>query len=360
MKKALSVYVILGLLVFASCNSGSQPSSSASKPQAGLTPAQEQELYLKARNIFKPLPEVAENPDNPVTPEKVKLGKMLYFDKRLSAKGNNSCNSCHNLATFGVDNLPTSPGDEGKNGTRNSPTTLNAALHTMQFWDGRAKDVEEQAGMPILNPVEMNIPSEDFLIKRLKGIDLYKTLFAAAYPDSKNPITYENVRKAIAAFERTLLTPSRFDEYLNGKKDALTAEEKKGMLAFFDAGCNTCHNGVAVGGNSLQKFGAFYDYRQFLKGTHNDEGRKEVTKNEFDKDFFKTPSLRNVTKTHPYFHDGSIPDLESAIHIMAKLQLDRDLSDEQIASIKAFLQSMESDLPAAVKQPPAELGNFAL
>lgn len=353
---------IIGLLpIFNACQQGRQQADAKKQqPSFALTPAQEQELWLKAKNIFKPLPAVADNPDNPVTPEKVKLGKLLYFDKRLSLKGNNSCNSCHKLSSFGVDNLPTSPGDEGKNGDRNSPTTLNAALHTMQFWDGRARDVEEQAGMPILNPVEMNIPSESFLIKRLKEIDLYRTQFAAAFPQAKEPITYDNVKKAIAAFERTLLTPSRFDDYLNGKKDALTAEEKKGLMTFFETGCNTCHNGVALGGNSLQKFGAFYDYRQFLKGTKNDEGRKEVTKNEFDKDFFKVPSLRNVTKTHPYFHDGSIADLDTAIRIMAKLQLDKDLSDEQISSLKAFFKALESDLPEEVKQPPAELAGFAL
>jgi cytochrome c peroxidase len=352
--------VLFAVLLFQSCDSGSQQKTTAEKPKPALTPAQDQELWLKAKNIFKALPAVAENPENPLTPEKVKLGKLLYFDKRLSAKGNNSCNSCHNLNTFGVDNLPTSPGDEGKNGDRNSPTSFNAALHTMQFWDGRAKDVEEQAGMPILNPVEMNIPSEAFLLKRLKEIELYKTQFAAAFPESKEPVTYDNLKKAIGAFERTLLTPSRFDEYLTGKKDALTADEKRGMLAFFDAGCNTCHNGVAIGGNSLQKFGSFYDYREFLKGGKNDEGRKDVTKSEFDKDFFKTPSLRNVTKTHPYFHDGSVAGLEDAIKIMAKLQLDKDLTDEEAGSIKTFLQSLEADLPADVKQVPAELGSFAL
>src|SRR5690606_4157549 len=237
------------------------------KVAAGMTNEEEEKLLAQAQTIFKPVPEIAENPKNPVTPEKVKLGKLLYFDTRLSLKGNNSCNSCHNLTTFGVDNLALSPGDEGEVGTRNSQTSFNAALHTMQFWDGRAKDVEEQAGMPILNPVEMNIPSKEFLIKRLKAIDLYKEHFALAFPEEKDPLTYTNIEKAIGAFERTLITPSKFDTYLIGDVNALTHEEKKGLQTFINEGCTTCHNGVALGGNSLQKFGAIEDFRQYTGTT---------------------------------------------------------------------------------------------
>ncbi len=353
MKKLFFASIALSAVIV-SCNMNPNNQPKTNKQQ-GLSAEEDQKLLAHAQGIFKPLPEIAENPNNPVTPEKVNLGKYLYHDTRLSKTGNNSCNSCHNLSTFGVDNLPTSPGDEGKNGNRNSPTTFNAALHTMQFWDGRAKDVEEQAGMPVLNPMEMNIPSKEFLVNRLKGIDLYQKLFAEAYPEEKSPISYANIEKAIGAFERTLLTPSKFDDYLKGNANALTYEEKKGLQTFIDAGCTTCHNGVALGGNSLQKFGSLDNYRNYTGSTINDEGRKEVTKDEMDKDIFKTPSLRNVTKTAPYFHDGSVEELSRAITIMAKIQLAKDLTPEQVGSIKLFLETLTGDIPEETKQVPVEL-----
>jgi cytochrome c peroxidase len=348
------IYSLSAVVLLASCNMNPNNQPKKNKQQT-LSAEEDQKLLAQAQGIFKPLPEVAENPENPVTPEKVNLGKYLYHDTRLSKTGNNSCNSCHNLQTFGVDNLATSPGDEGKNGNRNSPTTFNAALHSVQFWDGRAKHVEEQAGMPVLNPAEMNIPSKDFLIKRLKGVELYKNLFAAAFPNEKDPLTYANIEKAIGAFERTLLTPSKFDTYLNGDEDALSYEEKKGLQTFIETGCTTCHNGVVVGGNSLQKFGSLDNYRNYTGSTTNDEGRKEVTKDEMDKDIFKTPSLRNVTKTAPYFHDGSVEELSRAITIMGKIQLGKDLTPEQVGSIKVFLETLTGDIPEETKQKPAEL-----
>ena len=280
---------------------------------------------------------------------------MLYFDKRLSKDGNISCNSCHNLAAGGVDNLPTSPGDDGTLGDRNSPTVLNAAYHSTQFWDGRMKDVEEQAGGPILNPVEMAIPSEEFLIDRLSKVDTYKKLFAEAYPESNSPITYWNIQKAIAAFERTLVTPSRFDDYLNGESQALTIAEKEGLRSFMDAGCISCHNGKMLGGDSFQKFGQFKDYWHYTGSTHIDEGRFAVTNNESDKFMFKVPSLRNVQVTGPYFHDGSVADLSEAIDIMAEINLNKKLSKEKIEKIKVFLRSLTGNLPEATAKAPKEL-----
>lgn len=309
----------------------------------------------KAKKIFQPIAAVAENPDNAVTPEKVKLGKMLYFDKRLSKEGNISCNSCHNLATGGVDNLSFSPGDDGGLGGRNSPTVLNAAFHATQFWDGRAKDVEEQAGMPILNPVEMAIPSEAFLVDRLKGIELYQSLFADAYPGQGAPITYENLRKAIGAFERTLVTPSRFDEYLNGESKALTIAEKQGLKTFMESGCITCHNGSMLGGNSFQKFGQFKDYWHYTGSKTVDEGRFAETKNEADKFMFKVPSLRNIHVTAPYFHDGSVDDLSEAISIMAEINLNKKLTTEEVNDIVTFLKSVSGELPEGVADTPKEL-----
>lgn len=312
----------------------------------------------KAKKIFAPLEAVAENPDNPITEEKIKLGKMLYFDKRLSKDGNISCNSCHNLETGGVDNLPTSPGDNGGFGDRNSPTVFNAAFHTTQFWDGRMKDVEEQAGGPILNPVEMAIPSKEFLVERLGAVDLYQEMFAAAYPESSRPISYWNIQQAIAAFERTLVTPTRFDDYLKGESKALSLKEKEGLKTFMESGCITCHSGATLGGNSFQKFGLFKDYWHYTGSEHIDEGRFKVTNNEVDKYMFKVPSLRNVTDTYPYFHDGSVEELEEAIKIMAEINANKRLSDEEVSSIMTFLGALSGELPAEVAQSPKELAGL--
>lgn len=316
----------------------------------------EVEIGDMARGMFKPLRADADiNPDNPVTKEKVKLGHVLYYDKRLSFEGNQSCNTCHNLSTFGVDNLPTSPGDKGEKGDRNSPTVLNSALHASQFWDGRAKNVEEQAGMPITNPVEMAIPSEDFLVKRLKDIDLYQKLFAAAYPDDKNPITYRNIENAIGAFERTLLTPSKWDSYLGGQSWALSLEEKKGLRTFINVGCTSCHGGELLGGNMFQKFGVHHDYWEYTKSDRVDKGRFEVTGQDADMYVFKVPSLRNVTKTAPYFHDGSVADLSEAVRIIAKVNLNKDLTDTEITSIVTFLHALTGQVPEEASQEPLEL-----
>ncbi|MCS7073741.1 MAG: cytochrome-c peroxidase [Bacteroidia bacterium] len=312
------------------------------------------ESLAEKLSAFKPLSAPS---GNGASDPKVKLGLYLYHDKRLSKNQTISCNSCHNLATFGVDNLPTSPGDSKKNGERNSPTVLNAALHSAQFWDGRAKDVEEQAGMPILNPVEMEIPNEKFLIDRLKKVGLYQDLFKQAFPEEKDPITYTNLRKAIGAFERQLITPSRFDEYLNGKKDALTVAEKKGLMSFVTLGCPTCHNGPLLGGNSFQRFGAFGEYWKLTGSKKPDVGRKAITKNDADEFVFKVPSLRNVTKTAPYFHDGSVAKLEDAIKIMAQLQLNRPIQDDEAKNIATFLNSLTADVPAEYKTAPKELNS---
>ena len=316
--------------------------------------SKEDSVLTLAKAFFKPLPKEAVNPGNPVTPEKVALGKALYFDNRLSMHNTESCNTCHNVATYGVDNNATSKGDLGKNGNRNSPTTFNAALHFVQFWDGRMKDVEEQAGGPMMNPVEMNMPAEKEVVARLSKLDGYKKMFASAYPDEKNPITFGNVTKSIAAFERTLLTPSKFDNYLNGDATALNDQEKKGLHAFMTTGCTNCHSGPLMGATMFQKFPLIgTDYKTLTGSVIDDKGRMEVTKNEADKYVFKVPSLRNAEKTYPYFHDGSVKELNKTIVIMAKLQLGRDLTPEQTTDIASFIKTLSSDIPAEVKQAPA-------
>jgi cytochrome c peroxidase len=289
--------------------------------------------------LFKPLPTQMPSDANPITPEKVALGRVLYYDTRLSTNDSISCNSCHMLDRYGVDNEPTSPGHEGKRGGRNSPTVYHAALHATQFWDGRAKDVEEQAKGPILNPVEMGMGSDADVIAKLKAIPGYPPLFAAAFPGEAEPITYDNLARAIGAFERGLVTPSPFDAYLAGDASALTDEQKKGVDTSIAVGCTTCHMGVAVGGEQFQKLGLVEAYAT------TELGRYEVTKVESDKYLFKVPSLRNVTKTGPYFHDGSVATLDEAIRLMGKHQLGRELTPEEITSISAFLGALEGPLP---------------
>lgn len=321
----------------------------AASVSAGETPAADQQLWEKATLYFKPLPEAAPNPDNPASAVKVVLGEKLYFDTRLSKDGNQSCNTCHNLASFGVDNLPTSPGDRGEFGTRNSPTVLNAALHVAQFWDGRAEDVEQQAGMPITNPVEMAIPSEEFLVERLTQDPLYPELFRAAFPNDDPALEYRNVARALAAFERTLLTPSRFDKYLQGDLAALDPREKDGLQVFFDLGCSSCHNGVNLGAHTFRKFGLGEKYWEHTKSRKVDEGRYAVTGDEEDMYVFKVASLRNIARTGPYFHDGSVATLNEAVRVMTKLQVGIDLDDAQAESLVAFLGTLTGELPENVR-----------
>ncbi len=284
------------------------------------------------RKFFAPLPEAALNPKNELNKAKVALGLKLFFDPRLSKSGFISCNSCHNIGTGGVDNLPTSIGHGWNIGPRNAPTVLNAALNTTQFWDGRAKDVEEQAGGPILNPGEM-AETEKNVLKKLNSIPEYEKSFKEAFPDDKK-IKYVNVAKAIAAFERTLLTPSKFDSYLKGDEKVLTSKEKKGLKLFVEKGCVACHNGVNVGGGSFQTF----EYG-------DDLGRFEVTNKEEDKRVFRVASLRNVELTYPYFHDGKIWSLSEAVTIMGQKQLGIKLSKRDVSSIIAFLKTLTGTQP---------------
>jgi cytochrome c peroxidase len=259
---------------------------------------------------------------------------MLYYDTRLSKNHDISCNSCHPLDRYGVDGEITSPGHRGERGERNTPTVYNAALHVAQFWDGRAADVEEQAKGPVGNPVEMAMPSEDYVVQVLASIPGYRPLFAAAFPGDERPVSFDNMARAIGAFERRLLTRSAFDGFLAGDDSAVTDAQLEGLATFLRVGCQTCHLGPAIGGSLFRKLGLVKPY-----GTA-DPGRFQVTGNEVDRGVFKVPSLRNVTQTAPYFHDGSIPQLEDAIRIMGEHQLGQPLSKEEIASIRAFLRTL--------------------
>ena len=344
MKRLLIVALVFGL--FTSCQEKKKDKTNAEETQKfALT-----ELQTQAKGLFNELPTFVENKDNLVTDEKVALGKFLYFDTILSKNKTQSCNTCHNLDTYGVDNNPVSPGDkEGTFGGRNSPTTLNAALHISQFWDGREPHVEAQAGGPVLNPVEMGMSSEEEVVGRLSKEKNYKKLFAKAFPKAEDAITYENMKKAIGAFERKLITPSKFDTYLAGDDKALSTIEKKGLELFINKGCTACHSGNAIGGNTYQKFGIFGDYWEQTKSKNIDKGRFDVTKKESDLYVFKSPSLRNIEKTYPYFHDGSIKNLSEAVNIMGKIQLNIDFKEDETKAIVAFLSSLTGEVPEELK-----------
>lgn len=340
MKKLILPIAIISLL--ASC----APKKEADniKPiqtyMAYQVPIDEGKLLANAQSYFATLPEPASF-DN----VKAQLGKKLYYETALSVNGKMNCNSCHMLDNYGVDNEPTSPGHEGKRGDRNSPTVYNAYFHIAQFWDGRAEDLAAQAKGPILNPVEMGIPDEATAVKNIKETPGYRDLFSKAYSGA-DPITYDNIADAIGEFEKTLATPSKFDNYLAGNTNALNPLEKQGLNNFINAGCITCHAGAGLGGHMYQKFGLikgpYWDYTDSEK---IDNGRADVTGNEGEKYFFKVPSLRNIAKTAPYFHDGSVATLERAVKIMGITQLDKELSNKEVESIVAFLKTLTGDIP---------------
>lgn len=297
--------------------------------------------------LFKPLPAAMEAESNPLTEAKIELGRILYYENRISKSHEFSCNSCHLLDKYGVDNEPTSPGHKGLRGDRNSPTVYNAAGHFVQFWDGRAKDVEEQAKGPVLNPVEMAMPDEKTVIATLKSMPEYPELFKQAFPGEAEPVNYENFAKAVGAFERKLVTPSRWDKFLEGDTNALTAAEKAGFNKFFGTGCASCHPGAYLGGTSYQKLGVKKNWPN-----QKDLGRYEVTKKNSDKMMFKTPSLRNIEKTAPYLHDGSVASLEETVKLMAEYQNGKKLSDADAASIVTWLKSLTGELPMEFIRKP--------
>jgi cytochrome c peroxidase len=299
--------------------------------------------------------EAPEPKDNPATPGKVELGQMLYFDPRFSETGTVSCFSCHNVMEGGDDHRPTSIGVHGQKGGRNAPTVWNAAFLSSQFWDGRAASLEDQARGPVTNPVEMGMKDLDSAIDRIRHIPGYRQPFAAAF-GSGDVITIGNAAKAIAAYERTLITPgSAYDRYVAGEKSALTAQQIAGMKRFQEVGCVACHQGPAFAGPValpngtpfLMKFPLFpgspyvasYDLAK-------DQGRFESTGREADRHLWRVPTLRNLTYTAPYMHNGSVKTLPEAVRVMASTQLNQTLSDQEVAEIAAFLDSLTGPFPA--------------
>lgn len=335
----------LPLLAFLACSSGQEASNtdasgdtlvkvSTFSPKALL-------LQEQASTIFGVLPDKMPGSTND-TPERIALGKKLYFDRALSVNDAQSCNSCHDLTNGNLNDSPEQTAETTKKnrGGRNAPTSINAGLHIAQFWDGRAPDLTTQVKEHLMN-IDESMPNEEALMNKLSGIVGYPAMFRAAFPDQNKVMTYENLAEAIAAFERTLISRDRFDTFQNGSLAALNDQELSGLESFIDTGCITCHNGPTVGGSSYQKVGVMVQY--FPEDTE-DIGRANISGNDADKFVFKVPSLRNVGKTAPYFHDGEVPTLEEAVSIMAEIQLGKELSKDEVQDIAAFLNTMNGEI----------------
>ena len=302
-------------------------------------------LLKQAQALFKPLPADMAAPGFPVTPARVRLGRMLFFDPRISLDGTVSCSKCHQPGLYGTDALSKPIGVKARENPRNAPTVLNAALQFVAHWRGDRKNVEDQATQALVGPPSFGNANYDAAMAKIKAIPGYAELFHKAFPGKADPVTAENWGKAIGAYERTLVTPAPFDAYLKGNVRALSPVARTGLGKFIATGCAGCHNGVDIGGGTFQKFGVTEDY---WKETHSktvDKGRFDVTKNPADTYVFKVPSLRNVARTPPYFHDGSVARLPDAVRVMAKVQLRKTLSDRDVKEIVAFLDSLTGRLP---------------
>ncbi len=336
-RAALAIIIVLSLLFF-----------------TGLLFADngDEDLLKQAKQIFSPLPQVMFSEKNPVTPEKVKLGKILFYETRISVDGTVSCVRCHPIGLYAADGLKKSIGNNCKVNPRNAPTIFNAAGQISAHWIGNRTDVEDQARQSVIGPPSFGMPSHEAVEKKLKEIKGYGELFKKAFPGETDPITVDNLAKAIGAFERTLVTPSHFDSFLKGDIAALNGQEKRGLRTYMEAGCIMCHFGPYLGGQVYQKSGIFEPYWKYTKSEPIDEGRYAVTKNEADKYVFKVPIHRNVAKTAPYFHDGSIDKLEDAVWIMGKIQMGKDLNKSQVEEIVTFLKSLTGKIPEdALKVP---------
>ncbi|MFT5327402.1 MAG: cytochrome c peroxidase [Planctomycetaceae bacterium] len=302
---------------------------------------------------WRSLPTTVATPkDNPTTTAKVALGKKLFFDPRLSLTGTVSCNTCHNLMEGGDDGRPTSMGILGRIGPRNAPTVWNSAFQASQFWDGRSPTLEDQAKGPLLAPPEMGMPSHDFVIDRVRSVPGYVSAFESVF-GKETSLNIDNAAKSIAAFERTLITPNApYDRFVDGEADAVSDQQVRGMKLFASVGCTECHSGPAFNGWHAGSKPSFQPFPRYSKGTSvekydllADKGRSVVTKDESDKHHFKVPTLRNITLTAPYFHNGAVDSLPEAIRVMAEAELDTELSDAKVADIAAFLTALEGEFP---------------
>ena len=342
----LSLDVVLTELSPAPSHADEHPTLAATSPASpakGADGRSAPELLEQARKAFEVIPDKPAGKEAP-SAEVIELGRKLFFDPRISTDGVRSCVLCHQPALYGTDALPVSKGVGNKPVPRNAPTILNSSLQFRIHWDGVFDSVETQAKKALLGPAFGN-ESNEAAVERIHAIPGYNDLFAKAFPGEGDPISIEHWGTAIGAYERTLLTPGRFDDYFHGKAEALSERELRGLKVFLDTGCADCHGGAAFGGTSYEKFGVVSDY---WKETHNreiDKGRFNVTKNEDDLHVFKVAPLRNVAHTPPYFHDGSVATLPEAVRVMAKVQLDITLKDSDLADLVAFLESLTGPLP---------------
>lgn len=302
-------------------------------------------LLQDARSFFKKLPADFAESARSLAPERVALGKALFFDPRWSVDQNVSCSSCHNPAFYGADGLAKSIGVRGRRHARNAPSVLNIAGDLATNWRGDRKDVEDQAITAAIGAFSTGHTDHAAWIAQIRSIDSYLAMFRRAFPDDADPITPTNLSLAIGAYERTLATPGPFDAYLDGNILALTPQTRSGLRTFIDVGCVACHNGTGVGGAMFQKFGVQMDYWLATGSKDIDKGRFDVTKDDADRYVFKVPGLRNVAMTPPHFHDGSVATLPEAVRVMARVQLGRTLADEEVEGIVAFLNSLTGELP---------------
>jgi cytochrome c peroxidase len=309
-------------------------------------PMEEEAMILKtAQGYFTPLAEPDLQKLSKEEKNRVELGKKLFYDKRLSGTQTIHCGSCHNFSKYGADNVAISPGDKKQLGRRNPPTLLNAHLQSILNWDASYKTVEEQVVAPIFDSNLMGMPDSTTLLKRLRKDPAYQMAFRNAFIGQEPAITIKTIGKALGAFERTLTSPSRFDDYLKGDLKALTAKEKQGIKSFIEKGCIPCHSTTLLGGNMTQKFALFGYYWDYTNSSYRDKGRFELTKNPADEYVFKVPQLRNVEKTYPYMHDGSVETLEDAIRIMSMTESNQQLDEAEVEKIAAFLKSLTGKIP---------------
>ncbi len=321
--------------------------SAALAAVALATPASADEaLREQAQALFEPIPAVVPAlEDNAVTHARVELGKMLFFEPRLSRSGLISCNTCHNLSMGGDDNLETSIGHGWQKGPRNAPTVLNAVFNVAQFWDGRAEDLKAQAKGPVQAGVEMNSTPER-VEKTLKSLPAYVAAFEGAFAGEDDPVTFDNMAKAIEAYEVTLITPaSRFDQWLEGNDSAMTETEMEGLKLFINKGCAACHGGVNFGGQEYYAFGVVEKPGADILPPE-DKGRFNVTKTAAEEYVFRAAPLRNIALTAPYFHSGKVWDLKQAVAIMGSSQLGETLTDAEASAITAFLHTLTGEQPA--------------
>ncbi len=305
-------------------------------------------LLKQSQTMFEPIPlQPVALENNPLTPEKIELGKMLYFDPRLSASQLISCQTCHNVGLAGIDLQEVSVGHGWQKGPRNAPTVHNAVFSLAQFWDGRAKDLAEQAKGPVQASVEMNNTPEQVL-KTLNSIPEYVQRFAASFPEAKPAVSFDNMAKAIEAFEATLITADApFDKYLRGDESALSAEQQQGLALYIEKGCASCHDGVNLGGQGYYPFGVVEVPDSKIR-PEADLGRFQVSNTDSDKYVFRAPALRNIARTQPYFHSGKVWNLQDAVAIMGSAQLGIELSAAESQQISAFLESLNGKMPEVV------------